>query len=405
MSVFTKDAFTMSALPSPSPSQPPSTAPSRRGSFANPSLASGQMTPSTDPHIVSINVESVLFDMDGTLINSSGAVVKAWNLFAETYTLDLDDILRSAHGMRTIDVLKKWCKITDPELLASEVIRFETAILNAAEELAKSGTGGTGIEVLPGVKNLLTQLSADNDKRDGEEKWAICTSSTYFYAGKAIPIAGLTTPKVFVTADSVTRGKPFPDPYLLGASGCNASPFESLVVEDAPTGIRSGKASGALVLATCTSHERHELEKENPDFLVDDLSHVKATWDTATNTFNLIIEQPVDRYAPRATPDVTPVITPAMSRANSFSGVGQDRPNFKNNQTISKASDELTGNDSVVGSPAASRPGSPDADGEKRAELEFHRRASQSGSGGVTLDNFRKALAGNAAKRRAQGDE
>lgn len=50
--------------------------------------------------------------------------------------------------------------------------------------------------------------------------------ATYFYAGKAIPIAGLPTPKVFVTADSVTRGKPFPDPYLLGASGCNASPFE-----------------------------------------------------------------------------------------------------------------------------------------------------------------------------------
>jgi hypothetical protein len=52
------------------------------------------------------------------------------------------------------------------------------------------------------------------------------TAATFFYAGKAIPIAGLTTPKVFVTADSVTRGKPFPDPYLLGAAGCNASPFE-----------------------------------------------------------------------------------------------------------------------------------------------------------------------------------
>lgn len=93
MSVFTKSAFTMSALPSPNTSQPPSAAPSRRGSFAN-GLASGQLTPVTDPHIVSINVESVLFDMDGTLINSSPAVVKAWELFAEKYPLDLDDILR-----------------------------------------------------------------------------------------------------------------------------------------------------------------------------------------------------------------------------------------------------------------------------------------------------------------------
>lgn len=77
--------------------------------------------------------------------------------------------------MRTIDVLKKWCKITDPEILEKEVIRFETAILNAAEEMA-TVHGKSGIEVLPGVRKLLDDLSADKDQRDGEEKWAICTS-------------------------------------------------------------------------------------------------------------------------------------------------------------------------------------------------------------------------------------
>lgn len=83
--------------------------------------------------------------------------------------------LVAAHGMRTIDVLKKWCKITDPELLASEVVRFETAILNAAEDIGKS-SGKSGIEVLPGVAKLLADLGAEADKRGGEEKWAICTS-------------------------------------------------------------------------------------------------------------------------------------------------------------------------------------------------------------------------------------
>lgn len=79
--------------------------------------------------------------------------------------------------MRTIDVLKKWCGITDPELLEKEVVRFETAILNAAEDIAKNG-GGDGIEVLPGVRKLLNDLSAENEARGGEEKWAICTSCT-----------------------------------------------------------------------------------------------------------------------------------------------------------------------------------------------------------------------------------
>lgn len=79
--------------------------------------------------------------------------------------------------MRTIDVLKKWCKITDPEQLEKEVIRFETAILKAAEDIAKSGKeGATGIEVLPGVSKLLSDLGKDKEKRGGEEKWAICTS-------------------------------------------------------------------------------------------------------------------------------------------------------------------------------------------------------------------------------------
>jgi glycerol 3-phosphatase-1 len=172
--------------------------------------------------------------------------------------------------MRTIDVLRKWCKITDPKLLETEVLRFETAILNAAQSAAISG--GQGIETLPGVAKLLDQLSSEKESRGGREGWAVCTSSTFFYASKALPIAELTTPKVFVTAESVTNGKPAPDPYLMGARGCKASPFSSLVVEDAPTGIKAGKAAGSMVLATCTSHTAEQLEKEKPDFLVSDLS-------------------------------------------------------------------------------------------------------------------------------------
>ena len=165
----------------------------------------------------------------------------------------------------------------------------------------------------------------------------------------------------------------------------------AIVVEDAPTGIRSGKAAGSLVLATCTSHERSELEKERPDFLVEDLSHVHASWDAETNTFKLIIEQPVDRVQPRATPDVTPVITPAGSRMNSFSG-DQRSGGWKG---FGKGSDELTGNDSVVGSPAASRPGSrPASPPTEGANMD--RRPSQTG---VTLDAFKRAFAGNAKKQ------
>jgi hypothetical protein len=80
--------------------------------------------------------------------------------------------------MRTIDVLRKWCGITDGPTLEKEVIRFETAILEAAEALGRE-TGESGIQVLPGVAKLLADLGSEVDKRDGEEKWAICTSCKY----------------------------------------------------------------------------------------------------------------------------------------------------------------------------------------------------------------------------------
>jgi glycerol 3-phosphatase-1 len=180
----------------------------------------------------------------------------------------------------------------------------------------------------------------------------------------------------------------------MGARGCNASPFESLVVEDAPTGIKAGKAAGCRVLATCTSHTAEQLEKEKPDFLVEDLSHVTAKWNDETKTFRLIIEQPVGRRTPVATPDATPVITPAMSRASSFASQMSRSEYFK-------PSDDLTGADSVFGSPVASRAGSPGPEDESGNSSSLSRKVSYKGvPGGVSLDQFKRALAGSTDKRR-----
>lgn len=108
--------------------------------------------------------------MDGTLIDSSPAVTAAWNLLKSTgYDfLDLDDILRSAHGYRTIDALRKWCKITDEEKLKSEVVRFEEAIL------ANASKPGGGIIALPGVKKLLDGIQCG--RPDEDQGWSVCTS-------------------------------------------------------------------------------------------------------------------------------------------------------------------------------------------------------------------------------------
>jgi HAD superfamily hydrolase (TIGR01509 family) len=75
-----------------------------------------------------------------------------------------------------------------------------------------------------------------------------------------------------ITADDVKKGKPFPEPYLTGASRIDKSIERCIVFEDAPSGIKSGVASGAKVLAVCTSHERHEIEGYGATWIVDDLT-------------------------------------------------------------------------------------------------------------------------------------
>lgn len=122
-----------------------------------------------------------------------------------------------------------------------------------------------------------TQASQQNSltpKLNTAEKpvWAIVTSATIKYAGSALPTAKIPPYPVLVTADDVVKGKPNPEPYLMGAKKLGLDPKRCIVVEDAPTGIKSGVAAGSKVLAVCTSHPREELEGLGADWIVEDLS-------------------------------------------------------------------------------------------------------------------------------------
>ncbi|KZT62081.1 HAD-like protein [Calocera cornea HHB12733] len=217
--------------------------------------------------MISFEVDAVLFDMDGTLVESTPAVVGAWETFQKSYPhLDLTEVLQNSHGIRTIENLRNYCKISHEEHLAAEVVRFEAEIVRNGERLKAEGKGG--IKRLPGVEALISQVENGDEK----QKWAIATSATRVYASAALQIADITPPDAFVTAEDVSVGKPFPDPYLLAARLVGVAPHRCLVVEDAPNGIRSGKSAGAKVIALVTSHTRKEVEEAEPDWIVPDLS-------------------------------------------------------------------------------------------------------------------------------------
>ncbi|KAG1806630.1 HAD-like domain-containing protein [Suillus plorans] len=217
---------------------------------------------------ITFHVDAVLFDMDGTLVDSTAGVIGAWETFAETYSgLDIQKILNSAHGVRTVDNLRKYCGLTSEAELEKEAARFEEAIVTSS-----TANGRKGITILPGVRHIIDELAPG--KKNPKPCWAIVTSATRAYASAALEIAGIPIPDAFVTAEDVTQGKPYPDPYLLGAQKCGVSPEKCLVVEDAPSGVASGLTAGCAVIGLITSHTKEQMEVKHPTYLVENLSSV-----------------------------------------------------------------------------------------------------------------------------------
>ena len=204
--------------------------------------------------MANISCGGVLFDLDGVLVDSTPAVTRVWTSWALARGLDPEYVVRMAHGRPSISSIRELLPEADAEAENREVERREM------EDVAD-------VVPLPGVVSLLKALPA--------ERWAIATSCTRALANVRIRAAGLPVPKRLITADDVLRGKPDPEPYVKAAASLGFSPEDCIVVEDAPAGIRAGKAAGARVLALRTTAPDAELLNAGADWIVDDLAAVK----------------------------------------------------------------------------------------------------------------------------------
>jgi mannitol-1-/sugar-/sorbitol-6-phosphatase len=203
----------------------------------------------------SIRCRGVLFDLDGVLVNSTPAVARVWAWWAREHGFDADKVVREAHGKPSIATIRELLPNADHEAENLEVERREIEDVE-------------GVVPLPGALELLRALPHD--------KWAIVTSCTRPLAGVRIDAAGLPRPKFIVTSGDVRNGKPDPEPYLKGAQILRAPAAECVVIEDAPAGIRAGKAAGARVLAVRTTASDTELREAGADWIVDNCAELSV---------------------------------------------------------------------------------------------------------------------------------
>ncbi|CAN6620210.1 glycerol-1-phosphate phosphohydrolase 2 [Trichomonascus vanleenenianus] len=217
-----------------------------------------------------IETEGCLFDLDGTLMLSTNCVEKFWHEWGDENGIDANEILKTSHGTRTIDILREW----KPEVATEK----HSAELEATIPVKYASYAVP----VPGVHELRDALPPS--------QWAIVTSGTYPMAsGWLKHFLKFAPPDVFITAESVEKGKPDPSGYKLAAEKLHLSKF--LVFEDAPAGIAAGKAAGATVIGMATTYDGETVKNAGADIVIKDLTHVKVKgWDAENKKLSLVFE-------------------------------------------------------------------------------------------------------------------
>jgi HAD superfamily hydrolase (TIGR01509 family) len=188
--------------------------------------------------------KAVLFDMDGVLYNSMPNHAIAWQRSMATFGIHMTEAdayaTEGARGVDTIRMMVKTQQRRDiDEAEAQRMYDEKTRQFHALPET----------QVMPGILSLMAKINADG-----------LTIGVVTGSGQRPLINRLLTDfgdyldeRHIVTAYDVKRGKPAPDPYLMGLQKCgDLQPWEAFVVENAPLGVQAGAAARIFTIAVNT---------------------------------------------------------------------------------------------------------------------------------------------------------
>jgi sugar-phosphatase len=207
----------------------------------------------TDARALFAAARALLVDLDGTLVDSSVPVARAWGAFADRNGLTLDEVLAYAHGRPSRETVAHLARPGAD--LDDEHARVEDSEVHDLN----------GLVAIPGAAELLG---------DPGRPLAIVTSGSTALATARLRGADLPVPDVLVSSDGLEHGKPDPAPFAIGAQRLGVDLEHCLALEDSPAGITSARRAGCRVIALRTTHPDAELGEA--DAIVDDLTALRG---------------------------------------------------------------------------------------------------------------------------------
>ncbi len=217
-----------------------------------------------------LSVEAVIFDLDGTLIDSAGIYFKIVEIVFER--LDLPQPSRKAILDATEDGDFDWYYVLPVEVRdrKDEII---TKALHVINEIAPQ-MFRDDVKLIPGADKLMREISAS-----GMKIGLVTSTSRQRLEFKLEPLRSSGVDKlleVIITTDDVQNKKPAADALLKCGKRLSVSLSKSIYVGDTRVDIRAGKAAGMKTIGVLTGFDDYELlKKEDPDVIINSVDELR----------------------------------------------------------------------------------------------------------------------------------
>lgn len=194
-----------------------------------------------------MKVSALIFDMDGTMIDSMPYHAQSWGEFCRLngVGLSIAEVLRLTTGRTGTEAVRVLLGDMDDERARTLVHQKEEAYRAMFAPVFREVAGFRRFERLARERGLRTGVATAGDKHN------------ITFAMKHLAMD--PQPAAIVGGDEGLRGKPEPDIFLEAARRLGVPPSECIVFEDAPFGIEGARRAGMRAVAICTSHAAHEL--------------------------------------------------------------------------------------------------------------------------------------------------